>query len=110
LLLDMLAKLKKEDDKIVGIGAPMQSSTLLNYCKIDGSVLDYLAEVNKLKIGTYSPGMHIPVVPESNMLEDQPDVALILSWNLADTIIKNLRNGGYKGRFIVPLPYPKMIR
>ncbi len=111
---DMLRKIiigmKSEGKHVAGIGAPMKSSTLLNYCRIDSSMLDYLAEVNSLKIGTFSPGMHIPVVDEKRVLKDKPDAVLILSWNLSDNIIKSLRTKGYRGGFIVPLPFPKVIK
>ena len=40
------------------------------------------------------------------MLRDQPEYALILSWNIKDEIIPKLRAAGYKGEFIIPCPEP----
>ncbi len=109
-LLHLLVKLKKRGKRIVGVSAPAKGNTLLNYCKIDADILDYLTEKAKIKFGLYSPGMHIPVVPDSTLLEDKPGYALLLAWNFADEIIKNLKefrkNGG---KFIIPIPHPKIV-
>ena len=54
-------------------------------------------------------GTRIPVVDEKKLFEDQPEYALLLSWHIAGEIALNLRRGGYKGKFITPLPTPKFI-
>ena len=82
----------------------------MNYCKIGPELLDYATERNPLKINKFTPGMHIPVYSDEKLLEDQPDYALILAWNFADEIIKN--NSEYRskgGKFIIPIPNPKII-
>jgi len=109
-LMNLLYDLRKNGKKIVGISAPAKGNTLLNFCKIDSKLLDYLTEKNPLKINKFSPGMHIPVNSDDALLEDMPDYALILAWNFADEIIKN--NQEYQkrgGKFIVPIPEPKII-
>jgi 2-polyprenyl-3-methyl-5-hydroxy-6-metoxy-1,4-benzoquinol methylase len=103
-LLQFLLDLKSRGCRIVGVGAPMKSSTLLNYCKIGTEILDYLSEVNPLKIGKYSPGVHVPIVNESVFMDSPPDYALILSWNVSNDIIAKLRRRGFKGKFIIPIP------
>jgi SAM-dependent methyltransferase len=109
-LLTMLVELRKQGKRIVGIGAAAKGNTLLNYCGIHSGLLDYITEKSTLKVGRFSPGLHIPVVPDEMLLEDKPDYGLILPWNLADEIMKNLSefkaNGG---KFIVPIPYPIII-
>lgn len=109
-LIKILLDLKAENKKIVGIGAPMKSSTLLNYCNIDSKILDYLAELNPLRIGSYSPGMHIKILAEAEFFKGMPDAALILSWNVAEHIIKNFRKKGYNGIFVIPMPKPRIIK
>ncbi len=108
-LISLLNKLKKQNMKIVGIGAPMKSTTLLNYCNIGTNILDYITEVNEFKIGTYSPGMHIKIVNDNNLQNNPPDAALILSWNISKTVISKLKKKGYTGKFIVPIPTPIII-
>ena len=109
-LLELLNDLKKDGKKIVAISAPAKGNTLLNYCKIDTQILDYVTERNPFKIGKFTPGMHIPVYSDEKLLEDQPDYALILAWNFADEIIQN--NSNYRengGKFIIPTPKPRIV-
>ena len=109
-LLDMLYGLKKEGKSIVGVSAPAKGNTLLNYCRIGTNVLDYLTEKSKIKAGLYSPGMHIPVVPDEQLLKDKPDYALLLAWNFADEIMKNLKEfKSAGGKFIIPIPKPRIV-
>lgn len=108
-LLQLLHELKINGKKIVAISAPAKGNTLLNYCKIDSEILDYVTERNPLKVGKFTPGMHIPVYSDEK-LEDQPDYALILAWNFADEIIQN--NSKYRekgGKFIIPIPKPVIV-
>ncbi len=108
-LREILLKIKKENKSIAGIGAPAKGNTLLNYCKIDSSILDYLAERGSLKVGKFSPGMHLKVVDEKQVFEDQPDYALLLAWNLKNIIIPKLKEKGFKGKFIIPNPEPHIL-
>lgn len=109
-LLEILNEIKKEGKKIVAISAPAKGNTLLNFCKIDSNILSYVTERNPLKIGMFTPGMHIPVFSDEKLLQDMPDYALILAWNFADEIIKNnieyQKNGG---KFIIPTPIPRIV-
>lgn len=109
-LVKLLRNLKNRGKKIVGVSAPAKGNTLLNYCKIDCEYLDYIVEKARLKIGLYTPGTHIPVLPESKIFEDKPDYALLLAWNFRDEITKNLKeyvDSG--GKFIIPIPEPCII-
>lgn len=110
LLLDLLITLKKNGKRIVGISAPAKGNTLLNYCKIDNYFLDYVTEKSSLKIGKFTPGMHLPVKPDEILLKDLPDYALILAWNFSEEIIKNLDEYCKRGgKFIIPIPQPKIV-
>lgn len=108
-LLKLLLDLKSEGKRIVGIGAPAKGNTLLNYCHLDPDMIDYLVEKSTLKIGTLAPGTHIPVVEEERLFTEQPDYGLLLSWNLADELIPKLKEVGFKGKFIIPNPLPRII-
>lgn len=106
-LLDLLRDLKKQGKSIIGISTPAKGNTLLNYCNIDTTYLDYATEKAKLKVGKYTPGTHIPIYDDEKILQDMPDYALILAWNFADEIMKNMVE--YKkrgGKFIIPIPKP----
>ena len=104
-----LLKIKEDGHKIVGISAPARSSTILNFCNINSENLDYIAEKSTLKIGKFTPGSHIEVVDDNQLVIDQPDFALLLSWHLSDSIVAKIRDDGFKGKIILPLPEPKII-
>ncbi len=107
----MLWKLKLKKKKIVGVGCPGRSITLLAYCNITTQLIDYVAEQSSsLKLNMYTPTTHIKVLDEINMIKKQPDFALVLSWHYGKNVMKNLRKKGYKGKFIMPLPNPKIIK
>ena len=108
-LISLLSKIKADGHKIVGISAPARSNTILNFCNINSENLEYIAEKSVLKIGKFTPGSHIPVVDDKQLVSDQPDFALLLSWHLSDSIIPKIRNDGFKGKIIIPLPEPKII-
>ena len=60
------------------------------------------------KIGNYIPGTKIPIFSEKRLYTDQPDYAVLFAWHLASELKKNLRKKGFKGKFIIPLPSPKI--
>jgi 2-polyprenyl-3-methyl-5-hydroxy-6-metoxy-1,4-benzoquinol methylase len=110
-LLALLLKCKKDGARIVGLTSSARSNTLLNFTKISNDILDYTCEKSgSPKIGLFTPGMHIPVVDEEQLLKDQPEYILILSWHIGQELIKKTKEMGYKGKFIVPLPKPKIYK
>lgn len=109
-LMTLLNSLKASGASLAGVSAPAKGMTLLNYCHIGPELLDFMTEKSKLKIGLYTPGTHIPIMPDETLIEKQPDYALLLAWNFADEIIENLkeyRQGG--GKFIIPIPEPRIV-
>ena len=109
-LLEILYDLKKKKLKVVAKGCPARAIVLLHYCNIDNNLIKYVAEQStSLKLKKYIPGLKIPIVDSKIMLKDQPDYILLLSWHLKDKIIKKWKNKGLKSKFIIPLPYPKII-
>jgi len=106
-LRKLVIGLKRDGKSIAVVSAPAKGMTLLNFCGLDNSIIDYATEKAKLKIGKYTPGTRIPVVPDSCLLDKSPDYALLLAWNFADEIIKN--NPRYRGRYIIPIPNPRIV-
>lgn len=106
-LMAMLKDIRGRGARVYGIGAPSRASTLVNYVGLDDSIIDCVLEIQgSYKIGKMMPGTLIPVLEEAKLFADQPEYALLFSWHIADELIPKLRQKGYRGKFIVPLPTP----
>ena len=108
-LLSRLYKNKK-NLKIAGISAPSRSTTLINYLGLDENIIEYIFEIKgSKKIGMYLPGTKIKIVEEKIQNLKKYDYLLIFSWHIKKDLIKVLRKKGYNGKFIIPLPKPRII-
>lgn len=108
-LLTRIRKNKK-NLKIAGISAPSRSTTLINYLGLDENIIECIFEVKgSKKIGMYLPGTKIKIIEEKIQNLKEYQYLLIFSWHIQKDIIKVLRKKGYKGKFIIPLPEPKVI-
>ncbi len=108
-LYALLKDIKARGQRIYGLGAPSRASTLINYVGLDDGILDCVLEIKgSYKIGKYIPGTTIPVLDEARLFEDQPEYAMLLSWHIADELMPKLAGRGYKGKFIIPLPEPRI--
>jgi SAM-dependent methyltransferase len=106
----LLAALDPKARRVWGISAPSRASTLVNYVGLDDGIVECVLEVaGSHKLGKYLPGTRIPVVDEARLAEDQPDYALLLSWHIADELMPILRRKGFRGKFVVPLPTPRLV-
>ena len=106
----LLESLQSDGKTIAGYGAPAKGNTLLQYCNITSTMLPYTVDRNSLKVGCFTPGTHIPVLPVDTLAVRRPDYLLILAWNFADEIMgQQAEYRAQGGRFIVPLPVPRII-
>ena len=106
----MLDEMKAQGLKIAGYGASARGNTLITHFGIDTSYLDFLVDKNPLKHGLYAPNTRIPIKPVSAIEEEAPDVLFVLAWNFFDEIYEQqaaFRARG--GKFLVPLPSPKIV-
>ena len=110
-LYKILSKIVKRKYKIYGIGAPSRASTLVNFLGLTQEIINCVCEVDgSYKIGNYMPGTNIPIISEKNLYQDKPEYAMILSWHISKELILNLKRKGFKGKFIIPLPKPRIIK
>jgi SAM-dependent methyltransferase len=109
-LLSLLLKRKQEGHTLSGYGAAGRATTLLNFCKIDGSMMEYIVDASPFRFGRYVPGVHIPIVPPSTLTERPTDDCLITAWNYrAEIIAKEQTYLARDGTFILPLPQIEIV-
>ncbi len=109
-LYALLRDIKASGHRIYGVGAPSRASTLINYLGLDDGILDCVLEIQgSYKIGKYIPGTLIPVVEESRLFTDQPEYALLFSWHIGAELMPKLLAGGFRGKFMMPLPEPHVV-
>ena len=103
-LFDTVYKLKRAGKKVIGVGAPAKASTVCTYCHIGPDLIDYITEINPLRIGMYLPGVRVPIVDEEFMFKDPrtADAAVLFAWNYADEVVPKLRQRGFRGEIILP--------
>lgn len=110
MLFAMIKDIKAQGQRIFGIGAPSRASTLITYTGMDNLIIDCVMEIKgSHKIGRYMPGTLIPVLEESLLYSEQPEYALMFSWHIADELIPKIKSKGFKGKFIIPLPEPRIV-
>ena len=82
----------------------------MQYCKIDKILLPYIVEINKDKLGKFTPGTNIPIISENKGKLLKPDYYLVLPWHFKKMIIKKekkfIKSGG---KLIFPLPHIQII-
>jgi hypothetical protein len=108
-LRSLLADIRKTR-RIAGYGAPAKGNTLLNFCGIDASMLEFVVDRSPLKHGLLTPGTHIPVEAPERLLASGITDTLLLAWNFADEILRQqqtYRSNG--GRFVIPIPTPRVV-
>jgi SAM-dependent methyltransferase len=109
-LLERLICERRAGNRIVGYGAPGKANTLLNYCGIRADLLEYTVDRNPHKHGKFLPGTHIPIHPPERIAETQPEVIVILPWNLEREIAAQLQYvREWGGRLLVPIPSPHEV-
>jgi SAM-dependent methyltransferase len=103
-VLALLAGLKKDGKKIIGLGASHSTTTLTYHFELE-PYLEYLVDDNELKHNMFSPGYHLPVKPTTELGRDMPDYVVVLAWQHQHSILqrhKSFLDTG--GKFIIPLP------
>ncbi len=104
-LLRLLSALVADGKTVLGYGASTKGNVVLQFCGVTTNELSAIADVNPDKIGSITPGTHIPIISEDQAKAMRPDYFLVLPWHFKDNIVRReaefLASGG---RMIFPFP------
>ena len=109
-LNEIFDKISIKKKKIIGYGVTAKSTTILNYCKINGKLISYFVDTTKDKQNKYTPGTKIPIIKYQGFIEKDVDFVFLGAWNFKEEIFKKekkfIKRGG---KFIIHTPIPKII-
>jgi hypothetical protein len=109
-LRQLIVNLRFKGERLAAYGATAKGNTLLGYCGLTSADIEYIVDRNPLKQGRFTPGSRIPIVSENRLKSDPPDMLLLLAWNLADEIRRQLSWFQERGgRFLAPVPEPRIL-
>ena len=104
-LYGLLLTYKKEGKRIHIYGASTKGNTILQWCGIDSTQIDFAAERNPDKYGAYTLGTNIPIISEEESRAMNPDYYLVLPWHFKEEFLEREKETLAKGiGLIFPLP------
>ncbi|TYL50160.1 class I SAM-dependent methyltransferase [Nocardioides sp. BGMRC 2183] len=104
-LLEFLIGCRRAGRKVAAYGAPGKGNTLLNHCGIRADLISFAVDRSPHKHGLFLPGTHIPISPVERLAEEQPDVIVIMPWNLRAEISAQLEyTRDWGAQLVVALP------
>ncbi len=110
LLRNELSVVRSRGGVVAGYGASGKGQSLIQFCELDQSFVNYVVDKSNMKIGKWTPGSHLPVFHPSHMREAHPDVLLLFSWNLANEILEQEKELYERGvKFLHPIPVPHYL-
>ena len=80
-------KINSEGKRIIGYGASTKGNVILQLCGFTSKDIPFIAEVNRDKVGSYTPGTHIPIISEEEARGMKPDYMMVLPWHFKENII-----------------------
>jgi len=109
-LRELIEALNSEGKRVIGYGASTKGNVLLQFCGFTSKQIPCIAEVNEQKFGCVTPGSHIPIVWEDEVMRMAPDYLFVLPWHFKHSIVEReadfLARGG---KMIFPLPEIEIV-
>lgn len=107
----LLVDLKNKGKRIHIYGASTKGNTILQFCGIDNSIIDYAAERNPDKYGAKTLGTNIPIISEAESRALSPDYYLVLPWHFKAEFIEREKEAINQGiGLIFPLPEIEIVK
>jgi hypothetical protein len=101
-------KAAKAEGKVVGaLGASTKGNVLLQYCGLTEKEVSFVGEVNAEKYGCFTPGSWIPIVPENDLLLNEPDYLIVLPWHFKKFFVAKRK--WKHAKLVFPLPHLEIV-
>lgn len=108
LITEFFSVVRSEGRRLCGLGASTKGNVLLQYCQLGPNDIESIGDINSDKHGLFTAGTWIPITPEEDVLESDPDYLLVLPWHFRKYFLSEPR---YRGRTLVfPLPTIEVIQ
>jgi SAM-dependent methyltransferase len=106
----LVKELKRGGSRIHVYGASTKGNTILQFCGLDSSVIDYAADRNPDKYGARTIGTDIPIISEDESRAMRPDHYLVLPWHFRSEFVERERATLDAGTaMIFPLPAVEIV-
>jgi SAM-dependent methyltransferase len=110
-LISVVTQIKSQGGKIHLYGASTKGNTILQFCGLDKTIIDYAAERNPDKFGARTLGSDIPIISEAESRAMRPDYYLVLPWHFKKEFLERERETLKQGTgMIFPLPKVEVVR
>lgn len=107
-LLKFIASANAKNKVVAVLGASTKGNVLLQYCGLTTKEIACVGEVNLEKFGCYTPGSWLSIIPETKLLEQNPDYMIVLPWHFRDFFINNEKFSGMN--LVFPLPVVEVVK
>ena len=108
-----LERLAGQGRRVAGYGAPSKAAVLLALSRVDRTLLPYTVDLSPAKAGCRVPGAGVPIHSVQRVLADPTDDVVILTWDIADEVVTQLRgmsvDTGSGADSMCPLPVAREL-
>ena len=99
--LKKIINYKSKNYTIVGIGAAAKANTFLNFIGLNNSIIDFITDASKYKIGKYTPLTRIPIFSDKKLGTVKKKICAIpLAWNISNLLKNKIKKINKKIKFI----------
>ena len=103
-----LAKAQRDGKTVAALGASTKGNVLLQYCRLTEKDLSCVAEVNPDKFGTFTPGSLIPIVDQTEVVQQGYDYLVVLPWHFRSFFDVSAKLAGQT--LVYPLPTLEVVK
>lgn len=104
-LKSLISDYNGKGKKIGALGASTKGNVLLQYCNLSEEDIFSIGEVNAEKFDKFTPGSHIPIIKQEDLLKQKPDILMILPWHFRSTFIRTCEDFvSSGGKLLFPFP------